>query len=99
MARRPRRIRKGKLYEVTLKTQENEQILRVAQTPFVNGWVYDDEQGWLFTDAAHYPMIYSDATSSWHYYEMGSSAPRMFYSFSSETWEAWDAIPTEAANY
>ena len=86
-------------YEVTLKTEENEQILRVAQTPFVNGWVYDDEQGWLFTDAAHYPMIYSDATSSWHYYEMGSSAPRMFYSFSSETWEAWDAIPTEAANY
>ena len=57
------------------------------------------EQGWLFTDAAHYPMIYSDATSSWHYYEMGSSAPRMFYSFSSEIWEAWDAIPTEAANY
>jgi FtsZ-binding cell division protein ZapB len=85
-------------YEVTLKTQENEQILRVAQTPFVNGWVYDDEQGWLFTDADHYPLIYSDATTSWHYYEMGSSEPRMFYSFSSEIWEAWDAIPTEAAN-
>jgi FtsZ-binding cell division protein ZapB len=83
-------------YEVTLKTQENEQILRVAQTPFVNGWVYDDEQGWLFTDADHYPLIYSDATTSWHYYEMGSSEPRMFYSFSSEIWEAWDAIPTEA---
>jgi hypothetical protein len=82
-------------YEVTLKTQENEQILRVAQTPFVNGWVYDDEQGWLFTDADHYPLIYSDATSSWHYYEMGSSEPRMFYSFSSEIWEAWDAIPSE----
>ena len=85
-------------YEVTLKTQENEQILRVAQTPFVNGWVYDDEQGWLFTDADHYPLIFSDATNSWHYYEMGSSEPRMFYSFSSEIWEAWDAIPTEAAN-
>jgi FtsZ-binding cell division protein ZapB len=84
-------------YEVTLKTQENEQILRVAQTPFVNGWVYDDEQGWLFTDAAHYPLIYSDATSSWHYYEMGSSEPRMFYSFSSEIWEAWDAIPSGTA--
>ena len=83
-------------YEVTLKTQENEQILRVAQTPFVNGWVYDDEQGWLFTDADHYPLIFSDATNSWHYYEMGSSEPRMFYSFSSEIWEAWDAIPTEA---
>jgi FtsZ-binding cell division protein ZapB len=82
-------------YEVTLKTQENEQILRIAQTPFVNGWVYDDEQGWLFTDADHYPLIYSDATSSWHYYEMGSSEPRMFYSFSSEIWEAWDAIPSE----
>jgi hypothetical protein len=27
---------------------------------------------------------------------MGSSEPRMFYSFSSEIWEAWDAIPTEA---
>ena len=85
-------------YEVTLKTEENEQILMIAQTPFVNGWIYDDEQGWLFTDAAHYPMIYSDATSSWHYYEKGSSAPRMFYSFSSATWEAWDAIPTEGAN-
>ena len=85
-------------YEVTLKTQENEQILTIAQTPFVNGWVYDDEQGWLFTDADHYPLIYSDATTSWHYYEMGSSEPRMFYSFSSEIWEAWDAIPTEAAN-
>ena len=81
--------------EVTIKTLENEQILTIAQTPFVNGWVYDDEQGWLFTDADHYPLIFSDATNSWHYYEMGSSEPRMFYSFSSEIWEAWDAIPSE----
>ena len=29
----------------------------MAQVP-ANGWVYD-HRGWMFTDADHYPMIYT----------------------------------------
>ena len=77
-------------YNVNLITEELEETIRVAQTPFVDGWVYDPAQGWIFTDADHYPLVYRYNTSSWHFYEMGSSEPRFFFDYSTGQWDSWD---------
>ena len=82
-------------YELTETKEQLQAAIDVARTPFVNGWVYDPEQGWLFTDADHYPLVYSQATQSWHYYELGTAAPRFFYSYKTQEWEAWDPMPEQ----
>jgi len=82
-------------YELTEAKEQLQAAIDVARTPFVNGWVYDPEQGWLFTDADHYPLVYSQATESWHYYELGTAAPRFFYSYKTQEWEAWDPMPEQ----
>ena len=75
--------------------KELEAAKQVSNTPFVNGWIYDPDQGWLFTNDNIYPTVYSSATKSWHHYEVGSAKPRLFYNYKDETWEAWDAIPEQ----
>ncbi|MBT5908870.1 MAG: hypothetical protein HOH25_03680, partial [Opitutae bacterium] len=48
-----------------------------------------------FTDADHYPLVYSHSTESWHYYELGTADPRFFYSYKTQEWEAWDPMPEQ----
>jgi len=80
-------------YQVSVVSEQLSEAIRIAQTPFTNGWIYDPEQGWLFTNADHYPLIYSEKSKNWHYYELGSSKPRYFFSYATEQWVAWDLIP------
>jgi len=75
--------------EITQLTSELKEAIRVAQVPFISGWFYDPENGWLYTDAESYPLIYKQSTSSWHFYELGSHAPKYFYSYETELWEEW----------
>ena len=82
-------------HKLSTTQEELDAAKKVANTPFVNGWVYDPEQGWLFTNADFYPSIYSSATKSWHHYESGTAKPRLFYSYKDEQWEAWDPFPNE----
>lgn len=77
-------------YDLGVKTEQLEQAVEIAQIPFINGWVYDDIRGWMFTDADHYPMIYTHKDDTWHYFELGSSDPRYFLNFKTQQWEAWD---------
>jgi uncharacterized protein YjbJ (UPF0337 family) len=81
--------------ELTVANNHLEEAIRVAETPFINGWVYDPVRGWLFTDAEHFPLVYTHKTDTWHYYELGSSEPRYFYNYTSQEWVAWDAAPEE----
>jgi seryl-tRNA synthetase len=83
--------------DLEVKDEQLQEAVRVAQTPFINGWVYDNTRGWMFTDADHYPLIYTHTDQSWNYYELGSSSPRYFFNFKSQQWEAWDALPEETA--
>jgi regulator of replication initiation timing len=83
--------------DIVVKDEQLEEAVRVAQTPFINGWVYDNTRGWLFTDADHFPLVYTNKDQSWNYYELGSSSPRYFFNFKSQQWEAWDALPEESA--
>ena len=80
-------------YDLSIKTEQLEEAARMAQVPFINGWVFDNDRGWIFTDAEHYPMVYTHKTDTWHYFELGSSAPRYFFNFKSQEWNAWDALP------
>jgi hypothetical protein len=83
-------------YELTTTTEHLEEAIKVAETPFINGWVYDPVRGWLFTDAEHFPLVYTHNDQSWNYYELGSSDPRYFYNYTTQEWVAWDAEPQEA---
>jgi cell division protein FtsB len=82
-------------YELTTTTEHLEEAIKVAETPFINGWVYDPVRGWLFTDAEHFPLVYTHNDQSWNYYELGSSDPRYFYNYSTQEWVAWDTEPAE----
>jgi hypothetical protein len=83
-------------YEITVTNEHLEKAIQVAETPFISGWVYDPERGWLFTDADRFPLIYTHKDQTWHYYELGSSKPRYFFNYKSQEWVAWDAIPVES---
>ena len=82
-------------YELTTTTEHLEEAIKVAETPFINGWVYDPVRGWIFTDTEHFPLVYTHNDQSWNYYELGSSAPRYFYNYTTKEWVAWDAQPEE----
>jgi hypothetical protein len=83
-------------FELTTTTEQLEEAIKVAETPFINGWVYDPARGWIFTDAEHFPLVYTHNDQSWNYYELGSSDPRYFYNYTTQEWVAWDAIPAES---
>ena len=82
-------------FELSTTTQHLEEAIKAAETPFINGWVYDPARGWIFTDAEHFPLVYTHNDQSWNYYELGSSAPRYFYNYTTKEWVAWDAQPEE----
>ena len=67
-----------------------EECFVLASTPFLNGWVFAKDQGWLYTDKDTFPFVYLESTSSWYFYEIGTSEPRRFFNYASEKWENWD---------
>lgn len=75
--------------EVAQLTLELKEAIRVAQVPFTSGWFYDPEDGWLYTDANVFPLVYKHETSDWHFYELGSHDPRYFYSYETDEWHEW----------
>ena len=83
-------------HDLTTTNEHLQEAIKVAETPFINGWVYDPVRGWLFTDAEHFPLVYTHNDQSWNYYELGSSDPRYFYNYTTQEWVAWDAIPVES---
>ena len=82
-------------YELTVSNDHLEEAIKVAETPFINGWVYDPARGWIFTDAEHFPLVYTHNDESWNYYELGSSDPRYFFNYTTQEWVAWDTVPEE----
>ena len=37
--------------QTELLNETLEEAIKVAQTTFINGWIYDPNQGWLFTNS------------------------------------------------
>ena len=71
------------------KTQEFAQIENMLSIPHLTGWHYTANQGWLFTEPGSYPLVYSDKSQSWTYYDQGTSEPWWYYHFNTESWVDW----------
>ena len=54
------------------KTDEFAQIESMLSIPHLTGWHYTANQGWLFTEPGSYPLVYSDKSQSWTYYDQGT---------------------------
>ena len=74
--------------QIILNLQQ--QLDSVTSTPFLRGWVYSEHHGWVYTDQEIYPYIYLSETSSWYFYEIGSSKPARYFNYSEEYWEVWE---------
>lgn len=59
-------------------------------TPHTNGWYYQPQWGWLWTNPKTFPYIFLSSTgeieSGWLYFREGSSSPAYFFSFAEEKW-------------
>ena len=71
-------------------TNELNEAIRVAQVPFTSGWFYDPEDGWLYTDANTFPLVYKHSNETWYFYELGSHNNRYFFSYKTNEWEEWE---------
>jgi len=54
-------------------------------TPFVNGWFYLPNHGWLWTNHTSYPYFYDSTSKAWMYFQSGNDNPR-FYHYGTKTW-------------
>jgi uncharacterized repeat protein (TIGR02543 family) len=54
-------------------------------TPFVNGWFYLPNQGWLWTTRTSYPYFYDATTKAWMYFQSGNEKPK-FYHYGTKEW-------------
>ena len=75
--------------------EEADTLAQIVSVPFVNGWVYLPEQGWMWTNAQVYPYVFRSETNSWCYFEQGT-LPRLFFDDSNQKWEAWDSYEEPA---
>jgi hypothetical protein len=79
--------------DVTLRIKEIEEQMEEAESKMTSahtpGWHYTPEQGWLWTSAEHYPLIYSNDREGWVYYERGTSQPWLYFDYNSQKWEHW----------
>ena len=58
-------------------------------TPHTNGWFFQPDWGWLWTNASVFPYVYrseqQDTSSSWLYFKENSSPP-YFFNYETEEW-------------
>jgi hypothetical protein len=56
-----------------------------STTPFVHGWYYYPNRGWMYTKRSIYPYFYDAKTSNWMYFKSGEDKPR-FYHYGTKAW-------------
>ena len=66
----------------------------VAQTPFVDGWFYTENEGWIHV-IKRTIHSFTEILPKAGIYEIGSSNPRYFYNFNEFKWEAWESVTGE----
>ena len=59
-------------------------------TPYTNGWYYQPQWGWFWTNGKTFPYVFLSSTgeikSGWLYFREGSSSPAYFFSYSEGRW-------------
>jgi uncharacterized repeat protein (TIGR02543 family) len=56
-----------------------------STTPFVHGWFYYPNRGWMWTNRTSYPYFYDSSTKAWMYFKSGEDKPK-FYHYGTKTW-------------
>lgn len=49
-------------------------------------WLFQKEQGWLWTNKDIFPFLYQNKTKSWTYFKHRNQIPS-FYDFSKKVWQ------------
>ena len=75
--------------QITQKRTELSGLEDKLRIPYLKGWHYTEEKGWLWTDLEFYPMVYSDTQGIWLEYAQGTSYPWQYYDHYSEQWQEW----------
>jgi uncharacterized coiled-coil protein SlyX len=75
--------------QITQKRTELSGLEDKLRIPYLKGWHYTEEKGWLWTDPEFYPMVYSDTQGIWLEYAQGTSYPWQYYDHYSEQWQEW----------
>lgn len=69
--------------------QELEEYQAISQTPFLTGWIYQPDHGWIYTDNEIFPYLYLESTGNWLLYEIGSAEPHYFFNYNENKWQSW----------
>jgi len=76
--------------EVVELRKQLEQCKTISNAPYVSGWVFTREKGWIYTSAEVFPFVFLESSSTWYLYQLGSAAPRQFFNYQNQTWEEWE---------
>ena len=80
------------LLDQKVREQREEATTLVAKlkVPYLKGWHYTADKGWLWTDLDYYPIVYSNAEDAWIHYDQGTSNPWHYYNYSTQEWFEWN---------
>ena len=76
--------------EVVELRRQLEQCKTISNAPYVSGWVFTQEKGWIYTSPDVFPFVFLKTTSTWYLYQLGSAAPRQFFNYQTQEWEKWE---------
>lgn len=78
----------------------NEQQRMQLLQPMLVGWRYWPAKGWVWTDTDVFPYVYCADDQTWYHFTRdmyafdvivaGSEAGRVFYNYTTDTWEWWN---------
>jgi nucleoredoxin len=76
--------------EVVELRKQLEQCKTISNAPYVSGWVFTREKGWIYTSPEVFPFVFLESSSTWYLYQLGSAAPRQFFNYQTQEWEEWE---------
>ena len=76
--------------KVREKREEATTLVAKLKVPYLKGWHYTADKGWLWTDLDYYPIVYSNAEDAWIHYDQGTSNPWHYYNYSTQEWFEWN---------
>ena len=76
--------------EVVELRKQLEQCKTLSNAPYVSGWVFTREKGWIYTSPEVFPFVFLESSSTWYLYQLGSAAPRQFFNYQTQEWEEWE---------
>jgi len=57
-----------------------------ASAIHTNGWFYQPDFGWMWSDRSAYPYVFLNEGSNWFYHNKDSQEGYFYYNFNSQSW-------------